>query len=105
MTTASRRGDMETLGRLVRSAEYQGASIGTLEAIIARAADEGAMRALARCGLHDDRAGSDIRELRALLDAWRDTKRTAWRTVVRWAIRGILALVLLGVALKLKLMQ
>ena len=91
---------MESLAQLVRTAEYQGASVMTLEAIIARAADEGARAALVRCGLQDDAAGNDIRELRALLDAWRDTRRVARRTLVHWVLCVLLALVTIGVGVQ-----
>jgi hypothetical protein len=92
----TRTPNTETLAQLVRTAEYQGASMLTLEGIIARAAEEGARVALGRCGLHDDAAGNDIRELRALLDAWRDTRRVARRTLVRWALYALLAMVGIG---------
>lgn len=97
--------DSDHLARLVKTAEYQGADVGTLEAIIARAAEEGAARALARCGLHDDQAGTDIRELRGLLDAWRDTKRTARRTLIHWVFYFLLVAILAGVAVRLKLLS
>ena len=93
--------DSQTLVQLVRTVEYQGASLMTLEAIIARAAEEGARAALNRCGLQDDAAGDDIRELRSLLDAWRDTRRTVRRTLVHWLICGLLSLILAGAAIEL----
>lgn len=43
-------------------------------------------------------------ELRSLLDAWRDARRTAWQTAVKVVTTGILAALLVGVAIKLKLM-
>ena len=90
------------LAQLVRTAEYQGASMLTIEAIIARAADEGARAALMRCGLQDDAAGDDIRELRALLDAWRDTRRVARRTLVHWVLCLLLALISIGAAVQVE---
>jgi uncharacterized membrane protein YdfJ with MMPL/SSD domain len=42
-------------------------------------------------------------ELRELLGAWRDAKRTAWRAVVTWLVRIALAAVLVGIAVKLRL--
>lgn len=104
MTFANRSENAQSLARLVTTAEYQGAHIGTLEAIIARAAEAGALEALARCGLQDDRAGHDIRELRELLDAWRDTKRTAWRTLIHWLIYALLLAIMAGAAVKMKLL-
>jgi hypothetical protein len=46
----------------------------------------------------------DIRELRDLLEAWRDARRTAWQTTVKVITTGILAALLVGAAIKLKLM-
>jgi uncharacterized membrane protein YdfJ with MMPL/SSD domain len=39
------------------------------------------------------------------LSAWRDAKRTAWRAVVGWVVRIALALVLVGIAVKLRLTE
>lgn len=44
------------------------------------------------------------RELRSLLEAWRDARRTAWQTTVKVITTGILAALLVGAAIKLKLM-
>ena len=73
------------------------------EALLARAAAAGAEAALGRLGLTDAAAGEDLRELRQLLDAWRDAKRSARRAAVDWAVRGVLALLLIGLAIKLGL--
>jgi hypothetical protein len=53
--------------------------------------------------LDDERARRDMDELRELLGAWRDAKRTAWRAVVTWLIRIALALVLIGIAVRQRL--
>jgi hypothetical protein len=42
--------------------------------------------------------------LRGLLEAWRDARRTAWRTTVKVVTTGVLAVLLVGAAIKLKLM-
>lgn len=67
------------------------------------AAERGAERVLAHLGLENGHAARDIRELRDLLEAWRDARRTAWQTIVKVATTGILASLLLGAAIKLKL--
>jgi uncharacterized protein DUF6127 len=41
--------------------------------------------------------------LRELLQAWRDAKQTAWKEVVTWAIRIMLALLVLGMSIRLGL--
>ena len=38
-----------------------------------------------------------------LLGAWRDAKRSAWRVVVTWAVRLGLAMLLIGIAVRLRL--
>ena len=47
--------------------------------LLDRAAKRGAERCLAHLGLENGSAAKDIRELRDLLEAWRDARRTAWR--------------------------
>jgi hypothetical protein len=42
-------------------------------------------------------------ELRELLQAWRDAKKSAWKAVVAWAVRIGLALLVVGMAVKLGL--
>ena len=72
--------------------------------LLDRAAERGAERCLAHLGLENGSAARDIRELRDLLDAWRDARRTAWQTAVKVVTTGILAALLVGAAIKLKLM-
>ena len=72
--------------------------------LLDRAAERGAERCLAHLGLENGHAAKDIRELRDLLEAWRDARRTAWRTFIRTVTTGILSLLLIGAAIKLKLM-
>ncbi|VTY35187.1 Uncharacterised protein [Xylophilus ampelinus] len=72
--------------------------------LLDRAAERGAERALAHLGLENGHAAKDIRELRDLLDAWRDARRTAWQTTVKVITTGVLAALLVGAAIKLKLL-
>lgn len=90
----------DMLARLVRQAEEEGAGLVTVRALIEEASEAGAARALARLGLSDAGAEKDVRELRELLGAWRDAKRAARNAVVGWIVRGVLALVLMGLAVK-----
>jgi hypothetical protein len=75
-----------------------------LDDLLTRAAERGAERCLAHLGLENGHAARDIRELRDLLEAWRDARRTAWQTAIKVATTGILAILLVGAAIKLKLM-
>ena len=72
--------------------------------LLDRAADRAAERCLAHLGLENGSAAKDIRELRDLLEAWRDARRTAWQTTIKVVTTGILAALLVGAAIKLKLM-
>jgi hypothetical protein len=74
-----------------------------LNVLLERASEAGAQRALARLGLADESATKDMADLRELLSAWRDAKRSARKAVVEWIIRGCLALLVIGIAVKLGL--
>ncbi len=50
-----------------------------------------AERCLGHLGLENGSAAKDIRDLRDLLEAWRDARRTAWRTAIRVITTGVLA--------------
>ncbi|MBL4801732.1 MAG: hypothetical protein JKY45_07535 [Emcibacter sp.] len=89
----------------VRKAEQQGISSEVIYNLVEQASEEGAMRALAQLGLSDENAGADISELRNLLDSWRDSKKTARQAVIRWVMRMFLSALLLGLAVKFKLVQ
>ncbi|WP_220185266.1 DUF6127 family protein [Paracoccus sp. S1E-3] len=73
------------------------------EELLARAAQEGARRALADAGLDGREAALDIRDLRALLEGIRLMRRTAAQTIIRMLTAGLILTLLAGIALKLKL--
>lgn len=93
----------DTLARLAAQAQGEGGDLVTLRAIVEEASELGASRTLARLGLADASAHGDIGELRQLLQAWRDAKASAWRAAVDWTVRGVLALLLIGIAMRLGL--
>ena len=70
--------------------------------LLDRAAERGAERVLAHLGLENGKAAGDIRELRDLLNAWRDARHTAWQTFVKVLTTSLLAALVLGAAIKLK---
>ena len=72
--------------------------------LLDRAAERGAERCLAHLGLENGGAARDIRDLRGLLEAWRDARKTAWQTTIKLTTTGILAILLVGAAIKLKLL-
>lgn len=73
-----------------------------LELLLVRAAEAGAKKALHDIGLHDDEAAGDMRELRGLLDSWRDAKETAWKTMIGWMTKSAMVLLVLGAWYQLK---
>lgn len=93
------------LATLLAQAEGRGVDLITLRALVEESSQAGARRALASLGLDDERARRDMDELRELLSAWRDAKRSAWRAVVTWVVRLCCALVLIGIAVRLRLTE
>jgi len=93
------------IARLMAQAEGRGVDLITLRALVEEASQAGASRALGALGLDDPRARRDMDELRELLSAWRDAKRSARQAVVSWAVRVCLALLLIGLAVRLRLTE
>lgn len=73
------------------------------EEMLERAAERGARHALHEVGLDGADAAHDIRELRNLLDAFNEAKRTAGITLVKMLVTGLVLALLAGTVLKLKL--
>ena len=88
------------MARLMAQAEGRGVDLVTLRAIVEEASQSGATRALGALGLDDSRARRDMNDLRELLSAWRDAKRSARQAVVSWVVRILLAALLIGIAVK-----
>lgn len=93
--------DGTMLAQLMEQAEGEGADLATLRAIAEEAGELGANRALNKLGLGDAAAGKDMAELRELLGAWRDAKRSALKAAFSWVGRMAAAAVLVGLAVKL----
>ena len=93
----------EALARLIALAGTSAPDAALLRAVVEEASELGARRALARLGLADEAARDDVSDLRQLLGAWRDAKKSAWAAAVDWAVRGMLALLVVGLAVKLGL--
>ena len=88
------------LAQLMAQGTSEGADLTTLRAIAEEAGELAAARALARLGLDDPAAAKDMAELRELLGAWRDAKRSVWKAALGWVVRIAGALVLTGLAAK-----
>lgn len=64
-----------------------------LEEMLDRAARKGAKEALASIGLLDDSAQKDIVEMRSLLEAWRDTRKSIWTTAIKVTTVAVLTFI------------
>ena len=73
------------------------------EALLERAAETGARRALQEVGLQGEDAALDIRDLHSLIECIRFVRRTAVQMSVRLITTGILLALMAGIAIKLKL--
>jgi hypothetical protein len=91
----------DMLAGLMAQAAQDSGDLVTLRAIVEEASELGAHRMLASLGLDDPRAPQDMSELRELLRAWRDAKASARNAVLRWIARGLCALLLLGLTVRL----
>jgi hypothetical protein len=91
----------DMIARLIAQAADEGADLVTLRAMVEEASELGAARVLGRIGLADASAEKDIDELRELLAAWRAAKASAWKAAVEWIVRGLFALLLIGLAVRL----
>jgi hypothetical protein len=72
-----------------------------LEEMLDRSAKRGAKLVLRELGLHDETAAVDIREIRGLLDTWRQTRLSIWNTFVK--ITTIAVFTFIGAAIWMKL--
>jgi len=97
--------DGDTLARLVAQAETDGGELITLRAIVEEASDRGAARALEKLGLADEAAHGDVRDLRQLLSSWREVKDSAARAMMGLVAKGLLALILIGLAVRLGIQE
>ncbi len=93
----------DVLASLMAQARDEGASLVNLRAIVEESSTLATESVLARLGLADASAQGDLVELRELLSAWRDAKSSAWKALISWFVRGALALLLVGIAVKLGL--
>ncbi len=74
-----------------------------LDELLTRTAGKGAERALAALGLENGHAAKDIRDLRGLIEAWRQARQTAWQTLIKLLTTGFLVALIVGASIKLKL--
>ena len=68
-------------------------TIEQIEEMLDKAARRGAKQALQSIGLLDNDAQKDILEMRNLIEAWRDTRRSIRSTVVKMTTVGVLTFI------------
>lgn len=73
------------------------------EQLLENAALRGARHALNDVGLDGPDAARDIQELRGLLDAFNEAKKTAGLTIVKMLVTGLVMALLTSTFLKLKI--
>jgi hypothetical protein len=72
-----------------------------LEDMLDRSAKRGAKLVLRELGLQDETAAVDIREIRSLLDTWRQTRLSIWNTFIK--ITTIAVFTFIGAAIWMKI--
>ena len=71
-----------------------------IDVLIARAAKAGAKEALRDIGLQDDNAIHDLKELRDLLDSWREIRRSVAHTAIKIITMAVLGALVTGMYFK-----
>jgi hypothetical protein len=71
------------------------------EAALDKASEAGAKRVLKELGLDDVNANGDMRELRGLLNSWKDVRKSALQAIVKFLVTALLGALLLGLGIKL----
>jgi|TARA_R110000782_G_scaffold154666_2_gene246985 hypothetical protein len=64
-----------------------------LENMLDRSARRGSKAALEAVGLCDENAADDIRQIRSLLDSWKETRKSIWNTTVKIATVALLTFI------------
>lgn len=70
-----------------------------LDALLAKVAQRAVRDVLKELGLEETTAAADMREIRGLLEAWRDTKRSFWKSIRTMIGHAAAVAVLAGLAL------
>lgn len=68
-----------------------------LRAMLEKAAEDGARRALAGVGLHDEDAADDVRDLRSLMADWRTVKRGVFTSMANALVLGLIGAIATGI--------
>lgn len=72
-----------------------------LEDMLDRSAKRGAKLVLRELGLQDETAAVDIREIRSLLDTWRQTRQSIWNTFIKITTIAVFTFIAAAIWMKL----
>ncbi len=72
-----------------------------LEEMLDRSAKRGAKLVLRELGLQDETAAVDIREIRSLLETWRQTRQSIWNTFVKITTIAVFTFIAAAIWMKL----
>lgn len=64
-----------------------------MDELLERAAKAGAKQALKELGLGDENAGNDIRDIRSILDGFREARKTVFLAFLKWGTAAILTFI------------
>ena len=65
--------------------------------LVLEAAEDGARKALAGVGLHDEDAADDVRDLRSLMADWRTVKRGVFTSMANALVLGLIGAIATGI--------
>jgi hypothetical protein len=74
-----------------------------LKVLLTAAAEQGAVNALKRLGLDDEKAAEDIEEMRGLVEMFRSARSAAWQTTIKLVTTALVTALLAGIAIKTKI--
>ncbi|MDB4588492.1 DUF6127 family protein [bacterium] len=72
-----------------------------LEEMLDRSAKRGAKLVLRELGLQDETAAVDIREIRSLLETWRQTRQSIWNTFIKITTIAVFTFIAAAIWMKL----
>ncbi len=72
-----------------------------LEDMLDRSAKRGAKLVLRELGLQDETAAVDIREIRSLLETWRQTRQSIWNTFIKITTIAVFTFIAAAIWMKL----
>ena len=76
-------------------------TVDEIEDMLDRSAKRGAKLVLRELGLQDETAAVDIREIRSLLETWRQTRQSIWNTFIKITTIAVFTFIAAAIWMKL----